>query len=137
MPHPELLARARQTERWCRFCLGFVWIYEGLVPKILYVNVLPVQSALIASAGLWVYSPRATLIALGLAQLSLGLVLLTGWRARAMAALATVWMLALIVLVGWHKPDMWVDPFGAFAKDACLLACAAAIWMLREPPATR
>lgn len=133
MPATDLLEKAARAERWCRYSLGFVWIYEGLVPKIIWVRDLPGQMALMERSGLWFHSPTATLIALGLSQMLLGVALLTGWRARLLAAIATLWMMALIGLVGWNKPDMWIDPFGAFAKDACLLACAVAIWLLHSP----
>lgn len=127
-----MIAAVPQVYWWSRICLGLVWIYEGLVPKLIWVNDLPGQSVLVERSGLAIYSPLATLQALGLAQLLLGLIILLGWRVRAAVLVATGVMLALIVLVGWNKPDMWVDPFGAFAKDLCLLACAVTVWRLHE-----
>jgi len=125
----------KSVYRGSRIALGLVWIYEGLVPKLLWAGDLPVQTALVERSGLYLYSPVATLIALGLGQSALGLALLIGWHARAMALLATIWMSVLIVLVGANKPDLWIGPFGAFAKDLCLIACALTIWRL-HPLAT-
>lgn len=125
-------AAVKSVYWWSRIALGLVWIYEGVVPKLLWVHDLPVQIAVVERSGLYLNSPVATLIALGVAQTALGLALLIGWRARAMSVLATVWMLVLIVLVGVNKPDMWIDPFGAFAKDLCLAACAFTVWRLHN-----
>ncbi len=129
-----LETRLRATRLLARLSLGFVWLYEGLVPKILFPHLHPEQSALVASSGLMWRSPEATLVALGLAQAILGLMLLAGWCARAAALIATGFMAVLIVLVAAGRPEMLTDPFGALAKDACLVACAAILWLLPPEP---
>jgi uncharacterized membrane protein YphA (DoxX/SURF4 family) len=113
-----------------RVSLGLVWIYEGLVPKIIFVHALPHQSDLVLRSGLWVISPAFTLITIGVAQTVLGLVLLVGWKERIVVALATAIMGMLIVLVVSNFPAMLTDPFGAIPKDLCLIACAAIVWLL-------
>lgn len=113
-----------------RLSLGLVWVYEGLVPKILFLDSNPEQMDLVLHHGLWWGSPQATLVALGVAQAALGLAILSGWRARATTALATAGMLVLIVLVASGRPEMLTDPFGALAKDLCLTGCAAVVWLL-------
>jgi uncharacterized membrane protein YphA (DoxX/SURF4 family) len=120
---------ARLISRWA---LGLVWVYEGLVPKILFQHAHPEQTALVAQSAFCLGSPATTLHVLGWAQVALGVTLLSGWRDRVVAAIATGWMGALIVLVGTGRPGMWSDPFGALAKDLCLIACAAVLWLLPE-----
>lgn len=113
-----------------RLALALVWIYEGLVPKILFPAVHPEQTALVLRTGLFWGSPERTLWWLGVAMVITGAILLTGWAERAMAALTTVGMAVLIGLVAYGRPEMLTDPFGALIKDACLVACALTVWWL-------
>jgi uncharacterized membrane protein YphA (DoxX/SURF4 family) len=113
-----------------RISLGLVWIYEGLVPKILFLNANPAQLDLVRRSGLFWPNPAATLVTLGIAQVVMGLILIAGWAERAAVALATFGMFALIVLVASGMPHMLIDPFGALAKDFCLISCAVTVWLL-------
>jgi uncharacterized membrane protein YphA (DoxX/SURF4 family) len=113
-----------------RVSLGLVWLYEGLVPKILFLNANPAQIDLVRHSGLFWPNPALTLIALGIAQAIMGAILIAGWAERLMVTLATLWMLALIFLVATGNPAMLTDPFGALAKDLCLVSCAATVWLL-------
>lgn len=116
-----------------RRSLGLVWLYEGLVPKLLFSSSHPEQTALVAQSAFMWHSPAATLALLGVVQVMIGVVLLIGWREREAALGATLFMGVLIVLVAAGRPGMLTDPFGALAKDLCLIACAAILWIL--PPA--
>jgi uncharacterized membrane protein YphA (DoxX/SURF4 family) len=128
----DLSNRVRLAKIAARSALGFVWLYEGLVPKIFFPSLHPEQTDLVVRSGLYWPTPELTLIALGVAQAALGLLLLAGWRERLATMLATLGMLVLIGLVAWGRPDLLTDPFGALAKDACLLACAGVVWLLSE-----
>jgi uncharacterized membrane protein YphA (DoxX/SURF4 family) len=111
-----------------RVALGFVWIYEGLVPKLLFVRAD--ELALVQKSGLVWRSPEWTLLVMGIAQIAVGLWLIVGWAERSAVLVATAWMLILIVLVAGGNPGMLTDPYGALVKDVCLLACAFTVWML-------
>jgi uncharacterized membrane protein YphA (DoxX/SURF4 family) len=67
---------------------------------------------------------------MGIAQALVGVWLLSGFAERLAAAFATAWMCVLIILVARGIPSMLTDPFGALAKDLCLIACAYTVWML-------
>lgn len=118
------------TKVIARVSLGIVWLYEGLVPKILFLRANPEQTDLVARSGLYWPTPEATLVILGVAQVLTGLILIAGWAERAAVAVATLSMGVLIVLVASGKPAMLIDPFGALAKDFCLIACALTVWLL-------
>ena len=111
-----------------RLALGLVWINEGLVPKILYPRAD--QADLVLRSGLVWRSPEFTLLLLGLAQIAVGLWVLSGFRERLAVAVATGWMAILIVLVARGNPWMLTDPYGALVKDLCLIACAYTVWAL-------
>ncbi len=113
-----------------RIALGFIWIYEGFVPKILFLR--PDQLALVERSGLVWRSPEWTLHLLGATQVAMGVWLLVGLAERAAVAIASGWMCLLIVLVVRSNPGLLVDPYGALVKDLSLLASAYAVWVLSK-----
>ena len=74
--------RIRLVRLISRLALGIVWIYEGLVPKILFLRADEID--LVQRSGLVWRSPQFTLLTMGLAQIAVGLWLLAGIRERAL-----------------------------------------------------
>jgi hypothetical protein len=111
-----------------RFALGVVWIYEGLVPKLLFRREDEIE--IVRRCGIIWRSPEFTLQAMGVAMIAVGLWLFSGRAERRAVSVATVWMLALVPLVAYGNPSMLTEPYGAFAKDACLLTSALSVWLL-------
>lgn len=111
-----------------RLALGAVWIYEGLVPKLLFVR--PDQVELVRRSGLCFGTPEFFLQLLGAAQVAFAIWLLIGFAERMAVAIATLGMWILIVLVAMANPSMLTDPYGALIKDLCLTACAYTVWSL-------
>jgi len=109
-----------------RLALGFVWVWEGLVPKVLYPSALQIE--MVRRSGWWLGSPEATLFWLGVAMIPAGLAIMSGIKERAAVLMATVSVLVLMVLVIGSNPAALRDPFGGLAKDACLFVCAALVW---------
>ena len=111
-----------------RVALGLVWLYEGLVPKILFLRADEID--LVRKSGVIWRTPEWTLQVLGIAQIVFGLWLIIGWAERTAVALATLWMSVLIILVAAGNPAMLTDPYGALINELCLIACAITVWML-------
>ena len=130
MNNADIQKRIRFVNATARISLGLVWLYEGLVPKILFLHSHPEQIALVQRSGLFWHTAEITLILLGIAQALGGLVLIIGWAERLAVMTATVTMFVLILLVATGNPAMLTDPFGALAKDVCLVACAITVWVL-------
>lgn len=112
----------------CRLALGLVWLYEGLVPKLLFVR--QDQIDLVERSGLFVGTPEFFLQLLGVGQVACGLWLLAGFAERLAVFIATTGMVILILLVARANPAMLTDPYGALIKDLCLIACAFTVWTL-------
>lgn len=125
----SLETRARAVRIVARLSLGLVWLYEGLVPKVLFVR--PDQIELVERSGLYFGKPETFLQLLGIAQAAFALWLLAGYAERVAVAIATLGMAILIVLVARNNPGMLTDPYGALVKDLCLIACAYAVWLLQ------
>ena len=122
------MRRLQRVRLISRTALGLVWLYEGVVPKLLFLR--SDQIDLVRSSGLSFDAPELTLHAMGVGQAAVGLWLLSGFAERAAAAFATAWMCVLIVLVAHGNSAMLIDPYGALVKDLCLVACACTIWIL-------
>jgi uncharacterized membrane protein YphA (DoxX/SURF4 family) len=116
-----------------RVALGIVWLYEGFVPKILFLRADQIE--LVRHSGIWIRTPDWTLQLLGFAQIAIGIWLLVGFAERLAVFIATAGMAILIVLVASGNPSMLTDPYGALVKDFCLITCAVTVWVLA--PATR
>ena len=128
-----------KTKTIARWALGLVWFYEGLVPKVLFLRADELD--LVQRSGLVWRSPAWTLLTLGIAQMLVGIWLMSGRGERVAIFISTGWMLVLLVLVASGNPGLLTDPYGALIKDLCLLACAATVWQLspqtRSEPATQ
>ena len=111
-----------------RLALGVVWLYEGLIPKLLFVR--QDQIDLVERSGLFIGTPAFFLQLLGVGQVVCGLWLLVGFAERLAVFIATTGMIILIVLVACANPAMLTDPYGALIKDLCLIACAFTVWTL-------
>ncbi len=127
-------SRITRVKLTARIALGLIWLYEGIVPKLLFLHADQIE--LVRRSEIWWHSPQATLQMLGAAQAVVGCWLLSGLAERAAAAFATIWMCALIVLVAKNNPGLLVDPYGALVKDLSLIASAYAVWVLSDKTRT-
>lgn len=115
-----------RVKNFARLSLGFVWAWEGLVPKIIAPS--PLQVEMVTRSGWWWGSPLETLYWLGVVQVIAGLAIMSGLWERLAVLVASVSLVVLIILVIVTYPLAVLDPFGGLAKDACLFACAAFVW---------
>jgi len=113
----------------CRWSLGLVWIWEGIVPKMLLPSA--VQTELVERSGAFWPDPQTWLMILGAGMIAAGVILCIGWLERAAVLTASITMTILIFLVvGNNYPDSLGDMHGGIAKDACLYAAAWVVWKL-------
>lgn len=111
-----------------RLSVGFVWLWEGLVPKVWFPDQR--QFDMVRSSGWWWGSSGATLYWLGIAQIIAGMILMLGWKEKLGQVVATLSVIVMMILVICNHPAAVHDPFGGLAKDACLFTCSAVVWVL-------
>lgn len=121
-------------KNFARISIGLVWVWEGLMPKILYPSAT--QFEMVRRSGWWWGSPEQTLYWLGVAMIVAGFGIMSGIWERAAALISTLAVLVLMVLVITSNPEALHDPFGGLVKDACLFTCAALVWWWPRLPAS-
>jgi uncharacterized membrane protein YphA (DoxX/SURF4 family) len=125
---PDVSLRIWLAKVVARVCLAFVWLWEGLLPKLICIHASEI--ALVGRSHLYFGDARLTLNALGIMEVLFGLWLLSGRTERLTAALSAAGTVILGGLVALLEPGSIGDPFGGIAKNLGLLGCAAAVWLL-------
>ena len=111
-----------------RVGVGAVWVYEGLVGKLLTPN--PELLTLLTRALPLSGDPAAVLRALGVFELLLGLLLFRGWMVRSVAGVQCGLLISVSLLVGMVAPQSLLSPTGAISKNAALFAAGLCLMLL-------
>lgn len=119
-----------------RLALAAVFIWHGLVPKILWLS--PDEVAMIGAHGLpdqpW-FAPGLIAAVGGAAEILLGLVLLTMRRQRWPLLVAGVVLLALLLDVALLSPHLLFQAFNPLSTNLAALALCAVAWLAEAPSA--
>lgn len=104
-----------------RVGVAFVWLTEGLFPKILFQQ--PEELVIAARSGASFGHPGTLLIVIGLLQVASGLLVLvlSGRWLRLVLAAQLAGLVVLPVLVSLQVPWLWFHPFGPLTKNVPLL----------------
>jgi hypothetical protein len=117
----------------CRGSVAFVWIYQGLVPKLLGPHVDELAMANILGLGPTI-TPWVSRAA-GVGEIAFGLVLWVAYRQRWVWQLTLLAMLAAQVFTTLATPQLLVAAFNSTTIDVALAALAAiALIELRRAP---
>ena len=116
--------------RAARLALALVWLGEGLGLKLWLRD--PGELAIVAASGLWVGSPEATLVAIGVLEAAAGVVLLVGVRERLAVAVTTVAMMLITAGVVWADPSTLLAPLTGVLKNSAVAVCGAVVWSLAD-----
>jgi uncharacterized membrane protein YphA (DoxX/SURF4 family) len=119
---------ADQVSLLLRVGLGSVWVYQGLIAKLLLPN-----ADLVALLRAWspaAVDPTALLRMAGGLEVLLGFLLMRGWMLRWVAAVQCT-LLALFTLgLATAAPQFLTAPTGAVSKNLCLFAAGLCLWIL-------
>jgi uncharacterized membrane protein YphA (DoxX/SURF4 family) len=104
----------------CRLMVAFIWIYQGLVPKLLFASVD--EGAMLADAG---WRPELILSAVhwaGIAEIAFGFMLILAWRARSLFVVTGILMLVASALVGMESPRYLSAAFNPITLNLSMIA---------------
>lgn len=129
-------ARLAQIAWLARLALALVFIWHGLAPKILWLS--PDEVSMIGAHGLPDYplfAPEVIARIAGVAEILLGIVLLTVRRQRWPLLVAGAVLLALLLDVALFSPHLLIQAFNPLSTNLPALALCAVAWLAEAPPA--
>jgi DoxX-like family len=120
---PALSAQRSVIHAIARLALAFVWLYEGLVPKLIFRH--RDEIAMLRSLGLSESSAGKVCAGVGWAEVALGLALLLAWRSRWPLWVTVVAMPLAAIGVALRSPQYLVAAFNPIALNVAVFALAA------------
>lgn len=128
--------RLAQIAWLARLALALVFIWHGLVPKILWLS--PDEVAMIAAHGLPdhpLFAPQLVAAVGGIAEILLGILLLTVRRQRWPLLVAGAVLLVLLLDVALLSPHLLIQAFNPLSTNLAALALCAVAWLAEAPSA--
>ncbi|MEZ4220019.1 MAG: DoxX-like family protein [Polyangiaceae bacterium] len=125
---------SKRVRRLLRVGMAFIWLSEGLLPKILFQQTEELH--IVEGLGLAFGAPRHTLLAIGLAQLASGVLalVLRGRPLRLLLGAQIAALIALPIVVSTQVPWLWFHPFGPFIKNAPIICgTSLLLWRYSSP----
>lgn len=128
--------RLAQIAWLARLALALVFIWHGLAPKILWLS--PDEVAMIAAHGLPdhpLFAPQLIAAVGGIAEIFLGILLLTVRRQRWPLLVAGAVLLVLLLDVALLSPHLLIQAFNPLSTNLAALALCAVAWLAEAPSA--
>lgn len=133
---PRLSAARALVHSICRLALAFVWIWHGLVPKIIVRH--PGEMTPLESVGLFSGHEMQAVIAAGIGEFIFGLVHLMFWRTRWLYVVDAIVFAGLGIGAVITAPDLALAPFNPVTFTLVLVVVAVIGWLAcRELPSAR
>ena len=121
----------RNAKLALRLGLGFIWVYEGLVPKLL-VPLTGLEKDVVAASGLvpnGIVEPFLHL--LGVLEIVLGILVMVGIQTRALCIVQAAVVGFFTVVIPFTHPTILAHPFGLLSKNVPILGAIVALWFLQ------
>ena len=115
-----------------RIVLALIWIYQGLVPKLLFPD--SGEEAILRGTGLFGGHEAVVLSILGLLEIGFGVALLRWADATRLLWLMIGGLLALLGGAALGQPSLLVAPFNPITLTLAMIGLAAIeVWLRRDP----
>lgn len=114
----------------CRVTIAFVWLYQGLVPKLLYLH--EDELAMSMAAGFSHSGAVNVAMAGGVLEIGMAVLVLAFWRQRWPLYLTAIAMLGLLCFVTFVQPSLLVAAFNPATANIAVLALSIVGLQLRQ-----
>jgi hypothetical protein len=111
-----------------RVTIAAVWIYQGLVPKLLFSEQSG-EIATVRSLGLFTGRERELLLAVGLGEVAFGVFLLVFWRRRSLLAINAAAMIVLAIAAAASDARLYLHQFNPATLNLALIALSLIGWI--------
>lgn len=106
-----------------RAVVSFIWIYHGLIPKIVFADLD--ESSMLLSAGVSVEHLGMVRASIGIFEIAVGLVMLLAWNARSLFSLTILLMIAALAAVAIQAPEYLVGAFNPVTLNLGVIGLSA------------
>ena len=106
-----------------RATVAFVWIYQGLLPKLLFPH--HDELNMLSAGGVPELYAVTLLRIIGLAEIALGLLMLIAWKTRVLFGLTIALMIFALLPVALASPDYLIAAFNPVTLNILMLAVSA------------
>lgn len=124
---PAISVRMSVIHCLCRFALTFIWIWHGLVPKIIVSHQAEIDFLL--TAGLFEGREKLVTAIVGVGEIIYGLMHLLLWRARVFFVIDSFAFIVLGVGALIIMPDLIGAPFSPMSLTVAIVTIAIVGWM--------
>ncbi len=119
---PEVSLTLSLIHALCRVSIALIWLWHGLVPKLLFRNLD--EQRMLQQAGL----SLAALPWLGAAEILFGAILLVLWRVRPLLLVNAGLMLLATAAVGINSPTYFRAAFNPFSLNLAVFTLSLCGW---------
>jgi hypothetical protein len=116
---PAASLRACLLHGLARLTLAFVWLYQGLVPKLIARH--PDELRMLLDGGLAPAAAQSALTAIGLAEVGMALAVLFSWRKRWVLLVNILFMAAALLGVAMNSPAYLFAAFNPVVLNVCVV----------------
>jgi uncharacterized membrane protein YphA (DoxX/SURF4 family) len=130
---PAVSAQRSMIHAIARLCIAFVFLYHGLVPKLLYRH--PSELTMLLDAGFDTSMAQTAVTVAGIGEIVFAAIILAAWRSRWPFFATVILMGAALAGVAFTSRAMLVAAFNPVTLNLCMIALAAIGWTAsRELP---
>lgn len=134
---PAVSLRCWLVHAICRVTLAFIWLYQGVVPKLVF-RAQSGELGTVRAAGMFDGSEHAVLTAAAVFEILLGVATLVLWRQRWLMLMTIVLLVLLAIAAAVADASLFAGQFNPATLNASMAALALVAWMLgRDLPSAR
>jgi hypothetical protein len=112
---PQVSFRLALIHAFARLGIAFIWLWQGLMPKLLFPS--RDEVVMMEAAGL----PVPSLFFIGILELGLAAATLALWRRRGFFLLNVLAMVAALATVAWNSPSYLVNAFNPVTLNTAMI----------------
>jgi len=117
--HPRQAIKSQLTVLSANIALGLVWIYQGLIPKLLFANTGEIE--ILNQSGLFSGNEKAVLTLIGVAEMVFGLVILFVHK-KSIHIANIIGLLLLSAAAMFSNATIFTFPFNPFSLNVSMIA---------------
>jgi hypothetical protein len=130
---PEVSLRHSLIHATARIVLAFIWIYQGLFPKLLFKD--SGELAILAGSGLFNGYEWLVLTLIGWAEILFGVLFVLLWRWPSLFSGTILLMVILAIGAAMSQPDLLVAPFNPITLNIALIGLSlTGLWSTQDIP---